>query len=134
NIQDEPNQVNPDPRPLQLSETPYQPEAALINIPLKTVIKAIMATLLGKASSTYNIRAELLKPAVTTIVKWLQYLALTMISRQISPSKWNKVNNYLIWKRKGSKADPGMHQPISLTQVCRKVVERVLLVSLNMYL
>ncbi|KAJ1557731.1 hypothetical protein HK096_005662, partial [Nowakowskiella sp. JEL0078] len=100
NSQEEPNQVNPDPRPIQLSETPYQPEAALINIPLKTVIKAIMATPSGKASGTDDIRAELLKPAVPTIVKWPQYLALTMISRQISLSKWNKVNIHPIWKGK----------------------------------
>ena len=100
---------------------------------LKEVVDAIDATREGKAPGKCEIPAEIWKHGGTKIVSKLHQLILSVWSEENVPQDWKDASIVPIFK-KGSRKDCGNYRGISLLSIAGKILSRVLLDRINMYI
>ena len=85
----------------------------------------------NKAPGVGGIAAEIVKLGGEAFCGATLPLYRAILRSGIVPEKWNVAGLHLIWKQKGPRDDVGMHRPIALTLVFRKILEEVLLSDIH---
>lgn len=81
-----------------------------------------------KASGPDNISARILKNCATEIAPILTLIFQSSLSHGEVPNDWRHANVTAIYK-KGARQDPANYRPVSLTCLCCKLLEHVIVSS-----
>jgi hypothetical protein len=84
----------------------------------------------GKAPGPDTIRREHLHLDLLMVTKILTLIFQHSINLMEVPNNWKMANVVPIHK-KGDKSEPGNYRPVSLTSICSKLLEHIVLSSLN---
>ena len=82
-----------------------------------------------KACGPDEIPARVLKEVAQSVSNWLSFI----FDHNMVPSDWSKALVTAIHK-KGSKSDPANYRPVSLTCICSKIMEHIILSHMSKHL
>ena len=86
-----------------------------------------------KACGPDEIPARVLKEVSQSLSPWLSFIFQQSYECNIVPSDWSNALITAIFK-KGNKSDPGNYRPISLTCICCKIMEHIILSHMSKHL
>ena len=92
-----------------------------------TLVRTIEGMPNNKAPGVDGITSEIIKLGGEPLYGVLLPLYRAILRSGNVPENWNTAALHLIWKQKGRRDDVKMYRPIALTQVFRKILEKILL-------
>ena len=109
----------------QMSPSPFCPIADLLFSP-DGVAKQLAKLNPYKACGPDNLPARVLKEISQSASTWLAFIFQQSFDLGVVPSDWSKALVTAVFKRE-NKSDPSNYRPISLTSICCKVMEHIVL-------
>ena len=111
-----------------MSEKGQSPYSSIphLNIGVEGVAKQLQNLNPNKASGPDQMSPRLLKTVATEIAPALAFLFQQPFDTTTTPTQWKQALVSAIYKS-GSKADPSNYRPISLTCLCCKIMEHIVL-------
>ena len=108
-----------------LGESPY-PEMSSITVGKPGVLKLMSQLKTNKASGADGIPAVVLKNCAAELAPMLTFTIQQSIDSQEVPQDWKEAIVSPIFK-KGSRSDPANYRPVSLTSICCKISEHIII-------
>lgn len=122
-----------------VGQVPFIGESPYVNMPDITWHESGVMNLLSKqkenkAAGSDGIPSILLKRLAAVLAKPLTNLFRKCYVEGVCPDGWRSANVCPVYKGRGSRSDPAMYRPISLTPICCKVFEHVVASNMMSFL
>ena len=112
------------------SSYPQMPEINVCTTGVENLLKKLKP---HKAAGPDQLKPLVLKEIASAIAPCLQHIFQRSLDEGIVPDDWKRANVTPIFK-KGSKFQPSNYRPVSLTCICSKVMEHVIVSNLSRHL
>ena len=104
-----------------------------ITVDPKGVLKLLNGLKVHKAPGPDGLSARVLKECSSEIAPILAYIYNESLAQGNVPDDWRQVNVAPVFK-KGEKYDPANYRPVSLTCICCKTLEHIIVSNINKHL